>query len=49
MYILGRRLVSSIQDFRNVADEENNYIPECDSEILLSPDPKHEIVQCIIL
>ena len=44
MDILGRRLVSSIQHIRNVADEENYYVPECDSEIFLSQDPKNEIV-----
>ena len=49
MDILGHKLIFSIQDVRNLADEENDYVPECDSEIFLSPDPKHEIVQCIIL
>ena len=44
MDILGRRLVSSIQDVRNVADEENDYVPECDSKTFLSPDHKQEIV-----
>ena len=42
MDILGHKLLSSLQDVRNLAHKENDYMPECDSEILLSPDPKHE-------
>ena len=38
-------MVSSIQDVKNLADEENDYVPpECDTKIFLSPDPKYEIV-----
>ena len=44
MDVLGHKLISSIQDIRNVADEEKEYVPECVSEIFLSPDPKHKIV-----
>ena len=44
MEVLGHKFISSIQDVRNLADEENDYVPECNSEIFLSPDPKHEIV-----
>ena len=44
MDVLGHKLILSIKDVRNLADEENGYIPECDSEIFFSPDPKHEIV-----
>ena len=36
-------MLSSLQDVRNLLDKENNYIPECDSEIILSPDPKLKI------
>ena len=43
MEVLGCKLLSSLQDVRNPADEENDYIPECDSEIFFSPDLKYEI------
>ena len=45
MDVLGHKLRSSFQDIRNVVDEENDYVSKCNSEIFLSPDPKHEIVQ----
>ena len=35
-------LISSLRVVRNIADNENDYIPECDSQNI-SPDPKHEI------
>ena len=35
--------MSSLQDVRNLLDVENDYIPDCDSEIYLSLDPKYEI------
>ena len=44
MDFLGHKLLFSLQDVRNLADEENNYIPECDSKFFLSPDLKHEFV-----
>ena len=43
MEVLWCKLLSSLQDVGNLLDEENDYIPECDSEISLSPDPKLEI------
>ena len=46
--ILADKLISSIQDVRNFADEENDYIPECDSKIFVSPDPKLEIDNLVI-
>ena len=42
MEVLGRKLLSSFQDVRNLLDEEDDYIPEYNSEIFLSPDPKYE-------
>ena len=43
MLVLGRKLLSSLQDVRNLLDEENDYIRECDFKIFSSPDPKLEI------
>ena len=31
MEVLGCKLLCSLQDVRNLLDEENNYIPECES------------------
>ena len=42
MEALGRKL-TSIQDVRNLLDEGNNYIPQCNSEISLSSEFKYEI------
>ena len=44
MNVLGHKLISLIQDIRNDADEEDYYVPECDSEIL-----SMKLLQCIIL
>ena len=33
MEVLWRKFLSSLQDVRNLVDEENDYISQCDSEI----------------
>ena len=38
--VLGHKLISSIQDVINLTDEENGYVPECDTKIFLSQDSK---------
>ena len=47
--ILGCQLLSSLQDVRNLLDEENDYIPEFDSEIFLSPDPKLDPIYNLVI
>ena len=48
MEVLGCKLLSSLHDVKNLLDEENNYIPECDTEIFSSLDPKLEIAPTFI-
>ena len=49
MDFIGHKFLSLLQDARNLADKENDYIPKCDLEIFLTPDPKHEIVPIFYL
>ena len=45
MDVLQHKLLCSLQGVRNLADNENDFVPGCDSKIFLSPDPKHVIAE----